>query len=196
MTGLDEIATRIGAAEAALVRGGIVSAFPAAEHRDSRFDLERHFEGWMGQALERIGARPEQEQLVLRKELCGHARDVLHALGDRRGAELLEMPARSKIYGRPMLLRHEDAAQQCLPDKRDPALDISEKISALGVQIGLEPRQLRERIDRGPANAFEERLCLTICALSRRIGTSISRTGSRGGWFTSRSGSSMNRPKH
>ena len=158
LTGLDEIASRIGAAEAALARGGIASAFPASEHRDSRVDLERHFEGWMGQALERIGVRPQQEQLALRKELFGHARDVLHALGDRRGAELLEMPARSKIYGRPMLLRHEGAAQQCLPDKRDPALDISEKISALGVQIGLEPRQLRERIDRGPANAFEERL--------------------------------------
>lgn len=158
LTGLDEIATRIGSAEAALARGGIVSVFPAAEHRDSRVDLERHFEGWMGQALERIGARPEQEQLALRKELFGHARDVLHALGDRRGAELLEMPARSKIYGQPVALWHRDAAQQRLPDKRDPALDISEKISALGVQIGLEPLRLRDRIGRSAAKAFEERL--------------------------------------
>lgn len=158
LTGLDEIATRIGAAEAALARGGIVNTFPAAEHRDSRVDLERHFEGWMGRALERIGARPEQEQLALREELFGHARDVLDGLGDRRGAQLLEMPAQSEIYGRPTLSRRADAVRQGLPDKRDPALDISEKISALGVQMGLEPRRLRHRIERGAANAFEERL--------------------------------------
>ena len=158
LTGLDEIATRIGAAEAALVRGGIVSAFPASEHRESRVDLERHFEGWMGQALERIGARPEQEQLALREELFGHARDVLDGLGDRRGAQLLEMPAQSEIYGRSVALRRAEVARQGLPDMCDPASDISEKISALGVQIGLKPRQLRERIDRGAANAFEERL--------------------------------------
>lgn len=143
LTGLEEVAGRIGVAEAALRRGGVVHPFPAGEARADRTDLERHFGTWLSDAAGKVAKQPAEVRADLSGELYGYAAEIARDLGDPRGAELMAMPPRSRLYGNAWADPERTAAMSTLMRG--------------GAEIGIAPQKLVLRLASGAANAFEER---------------------------------------
>ncbi|MCB2080820.1 MAG: relaxase/mobilization nuclease domain-containing protein, partial [Novosphingobium sp.] len=146
LTGLDQIAQRIGMAEARLRQGGVLHPFPAQAVNVGRSDLEDHFGTWMDGAAQKIGRLPESERDGLRKELYTHAAGIARDLGDRRGADLMALPPRTRLY---------DAAWGASVGQ-----DLVTSLVKLGSETGIPSRRLETRLATGAANAFEERAWL------------------------------------
>lgn len=143
LTGLRDIADRIGAAETTLRRGGMLHPFPTEAGQADRVDLERHFGDWMAAASRKIARQPVAVQAGLRQEIYGYAAGIARDLGDRRGAELMSMPPGTALYG----------TAWASPDREG----LIPSVVRAGAQIGLDPQRLAARLASGAASAFEER---------------------------------------
>lgn len=157
LTGLPEIGEKIGKAEEALRRGGVLHPFPVVAGSVERADLDLHFSGWMRETEDKIRKAPLPEQKELRDELYGYAFDIARGLGDARGAQLLQMMPQSAIYGLAM-------AGEAIKRGRDQTIlrpgvadRLQAEIAASAAAIGLRGERVCDRLATGAANAWEER---------------------------------------
>jgi type IV secretion system T-DNA border endonuclease VirD2 len=157
LTGLPEIGEKIAKAEEALRRGGVLQPFPGDVATVERADLDRHFSGWMAEAEGKIRKMPVAERREMRDELYGYAIDIAKGLGDARGAQLLQMLPRTKLYATGLegdRLTQGGEAADLQPGAADRLkMDIVSK----AVALGLSGDRMAKRLETGAANAWEER---------------------------------------
>jgi type IV secretion system T-DNA border endonuclease VirD2 len=157
LTGLPEIGEKIAKAEEALRRGGVLQPFPGDVAMAERADLDRHFSGWMAEAEGKIRKMPVAERKDMRDELYGYAIDIAKGLGDARGAQLLQMLPRAKLYATG--LEGDRLTQgRVAVDLQPGAMDrLKTDIVSKAVGLGLKGERMAERLETGAANAWEER---------------------------------------
>lgn len=157
LTGLPEFGDKIARAEVALRRGRVVHPFPVEAATVERAELDRHFNEWMAETEEKIRSAPAAERKDLRGELYGYAIDIARGLGDARGAQLLQMPPQSTVYGVALdgeFLTRGRAETPLRPGATDR---LRTDIVADAVAVGLSEERIASRFETGAANAWEER---------------------------------------
>jgi type IV secretion system T-DNA border endonuclease VirD2 len=184
LTGLAEAQAKMQQAAVVLERGGIIhpmrqesgmagtaagreaEAGSGAEgvlsEIKSRRDLEAHFGDWMRKTEERIAQLVPERQVPLRRELHEIASDVVRALGDTRGSQLMREPPATPLYSteigvgqRGVHAMKVGVEELQISDNARETLVSDIKTAA--VTAGIDPAAIATRMQRGAATAFEER---------------------------------------
>lgn len=159
--GDDGAAMKMEHAAEVLERGGVISTFKdetmEAAQVKTKGDFVRYFENWLDQTERDINRLPVSEQSESRREFYKIAGDIARDLGDKRGAELMQQGAKTTLYQTSLQDDGVSRGEHTRPLNSDAVAELKQRVSDQANAAGLDPHQISERMQRGAANAWEER---------------------------------------
>lgn len=159
--GDDGAAMKMEHAAEVLERGGVISTFKdetmEAAQVKTKGDFVRYFENWLDQTERDINRLPVSEQSESRREFYKIAGDIARDLGDKRGAELMQQGAKTTLYQTSLQDDGVSRGEHIRPLNSDAVAELKQRVSDQANAAGLDPHQISERMQRGAANAWEER---------------------------------------
>lgn len=128
-----------------------------AQAIQNRGQVIEFYEKWMESSERQIDQMGEPDRTELRKELYQVAGEVAAGLGDKRAAQLINLPARETVYNTRLSdtsITKDHETRQLSPDA---AQEMQSRVANAAKAIGLDPVEMRGRMAQGADNAWQER---------------------------------------
>lgn len=93
----------------------------------------------------------------MRREFYQIAGEIARDLGDTRGAELMQQQPKTALYQSSLQDDSLTRNGHTRPLGSDAVAELKDRVSEQAHAAGLDPQQISERLQRGAANAWEER---------------------------------------
>lgn len=123
----------------------------------SRSDFEGYFQDWRERMSERIATLAPADQKEMRPEFNALTARAMEALGDRQGAELARKEASSDLYRTVVRGDAVNLNGSALDLSPQAAGKLTAALSEAATAAGLDAAVVARRLERGAANALEER---------------------------------------
>ncbi len=120
-------------------------------------DFRQYYSEWFTRVEAKIAAQPEAERKALNKTFFKLAKETAVIIGDKRGAELMDKPARTRLYRNRINGPQVETPQVTTSLAPTTSDAITKGIGELGAVIGLDGAQIKARLSRGATNAYQER---------------------------------------
>jgi type IV secretion system T-DNA border endonuclease VirD2 len=157
-----EVAARMEAASEALAAGrpfvphatGVTSAARTIHNRKT---AEDYLTGWMKKTSDKLALMSFADREEMRPEFNSLSSRALAALGDARGAELAKQPPQTALYR--TIIRADEVKLDGVtsPFKASEMQPLTKVLTARAEAAGLDAQAIRQRLERGALNAYEER---------------------------------------
>ncbi len=120
-------------------------------------DFRQYYSEWFTRVEAKIAAQPEAERKALNKTFFKLAKETAVIIGDKRGVDLMDRPARTRLYRNRINGPQVETPQVTTSLAPTTSDAITKGIGELGAVIGLDGAQIKARLSRGATNAYQER---------------------------------------
>jgi len=120
-------------------------------------DFRQYYSEWFARVEAKIAAKPEAERKALNETFFELVKETTVLLGDKRGVDLVDQPARTHLYRNRLNGPDIKTPEASVSIATATSEAITKGMASLGAVIGLDGERLQDRLALGATNAYHER---------------------------------------